>query len=177
LPDDDVGTGARMRFRRLLAIVMMPALFAWAAAEEKENDEQQKPSADYEAEITGKRVNIRSGPGKNFSRILKVNAGYRVVVTGRHDKWLRIRMPAECLLWIWKEYVELDDETNTGTVTADNVNVRVEPKLGADVVGQVDEDARLVVTGDDGDWYEIEPPATTAAWVHSDYVKRVEPEK
>ena len=171
-------TRPQIKFRTWIAFLVMMSLSAWAAAAAKQNNEKDEgPPPAHEAEITGKRVNIRTGPGKNFTRILKVSEGYRVVVTGRRDEWLRIRMPAECLLWIWKDYVKLDDEMNTGTVTADNVNVRIEPKLGADVVGQVDEDARVVVTCDDGDWYEIEPPATISAWVHSDYVKRIEPEK
>lgn len=159
-----------------LTIVVIIALSVWAGAEEEDKNKEE-PFAAYEGEITGKRVNVRSGPGKNFTRVLKVNKGYKVLVTGRHGEWLRIRVPDECLLWIWKDYVKLDEETNTGTVTDDNVNVRIAPKLGADVVGQVDEGSQVAVTGGEGDWYEIKPPPTTSAWVHSDYVKRVEAEE
>jgi len=161
-----------------LAVMILAALCLTAPAEENEDPAaKEKPFDVYEGEVTGKRVNIRSGAGTNYTRLLKVNKGYLVTVTGRHDDWLRIRMPDECFLWIWQDYVSLDTETNVGEVTADNVNVRAEPKLGADVVGQVDKGMCVAVTGDEEDWYEIRPPSTTAAWVHSDLVQRVEPEK
>jgi len=154
-------------------VVMLPAF-----ADDSDNaKEQEKTYQPWVGEITGKRVNIRSGPGTNFTRIARANSGYRVLVIGRNQQWLKIKIPPECLMWIWKSYVDLDPETNIGRVTADNVNVRVAPKLGADVVGQVDEGAQVEVTGGEGDWYEIKPPSTTAAWVHSDYVKAVEPEE
>ena len=167
-----------MKLRTLLAAIILAAFSASAIAEENEDGaKKEKPFPVYEGEIAADRVNIRSGPGTNHARLLKVNKGYQVTVTGRRDDWLRIQVPNECFLWIWRDYVSLDTETNIGKVTADKVNVRVEPKLGAEVVGQVDEGACVVVTGDEGGWYEIRPPSTAAAWVHSDLVQRVEPEK
>lgn len=161
-----------MKFPTIFAVVAAVALFAGAVAEEKKDEKQEKPFPAYEAVVTARRVNIRSGPSTNYTRLMRANPGYRVLVTGEHNDWLRIGMPAECLLWVSKDYVKLDVQTKIGEVTAENVNVRVAPKLGADVVGQVNEGMFLVVTSSEGEWYEVRPPSTTSAWVHRDFVER-----
>ena len=163
-----------MKFRKTAILLAAAALLMPAFGGENEGaKEQEKPFQPYVGEITAKRVYVRSGRGTNFTPIARANTGYRVLVVGQAQEWLKIRMPPECLLWIWKSYVDLDPETKIGKVNADSVNVRVAPELGADVVGQVAEGMQVEVTGGEGDWYEIKPPATTAAWVHSDYVRKV----
>ena len=148
-----------------------------ATGEEANQQPEKEPFAAYEAEITGDRVNIRSGPGQNFTRLMRANEGYRVIVIDQHGEWLRIAMPPECLLWIHSDYMRQQSDSNTGVVTGSRVNVRVGPEPKADVVGQVTRGMAVVITARIGKWYEIRPPSTTSACVHSDFVKRVEPGK
>jgi len=148
-------------------------------------DEEAKPDdgkkADefpaYEGEITAKRVNIRSGPGTNYRSLMRAKQGFGVLVVGEAGDWLKIAVPTECLLWIHKNYVKVSDDGESGTVSADHVNVRMAPEPEADIVGQVNTGAELEVTGGEGEWLEIAAPPTTFAYVHKDYVKRVEPKQ
>jgi len=146
-------------------------------AEEAKPDDGAKKADEfqaYEGEITAKRVNIRSGPSTNYRSLMRAKQGFGVLVVGDAGDWLKIAVPTECLLWIHKNFVKLSDNGESGTVTADKVNVRMAPEPEADIVGQVNTGAELEVTGGEGEWLEIAAPPTTCAYVHKDYVKRVE---
>lgn len=56
-----------------------------------------------------------------------------------------------------------------GTVTASSLRVRKAPSLEAETVGSLGNNARVDVTGTEGDWYQISYRGNTA-YVHSDYV-------
>ena len=58
-----------------------------------------------------------------------------------------------------------------GTVTGDNVNMRVSPGLRSEVVGQLErgQEVRILLT--DGEWCAIIPPMKISAWVSEQYVK------
>ena len=58
-----------------------------------------------------------------------------------------------------------------GTVTGDNVNMRVSPSLRSEVVGQLErgQEVRILLT--DGEWCAIIPPMKMSAWVSKQYVK------
>lgn len=58
---------------------------------------------------------------------------------------------------------------NIGRVTADSLNVRVEAKDGADVIGKVSGGEEIEILGQDGDWYEIEYQGKTG-YVAADYI-------
>jgi N-acetylmuramoyl-L-alanine amidase len=170
-----------MKQRILLAMIAATACGALAIADNRNGDgSEEKKEKDFEAynaRITGDSVNIRSGPGVAYTAVTEADEGYIVLVTGTEGGWTQIRMPYECLLWIHRDYVNLDEDTDIGAVTGDNVNVRIAPRLGTTVVGQVDEGMYLVVTGEDGDWFEIRSPSTASAYVYSDYVERIKVEK
>jgi len=136
------------RYLYQAAIFAVAASFclAYATGEEGNKQPEKETFAAYEAEITGDRVNIRSGPGIAF-------------------------------IWIHSDYVRQQSDSNMGIVTGSRVNVRVGPEPRADVVGQVTRGMAVVITARIGKWYEIRPPSTTSACVHSDFVKRLEPDK
>lgn len=167
----------RYLFQVAIFAVATSFCLAYATGEERNKQPEKETFAAYEAEITGDRVNIRSGPGIAFTRLMRAGKGYCVTVIEQHGDWLRIAMPAECLLWIHGDYVRQQSDSNMGIVTGSRVNVRVGPEPRADVVGQVTRGMAVVITARIGKWYEIRPPSTTSACVHSDFVKRLEPDK
>lgn len=196
-----------MTLSKIIAACFLAAAFGlWALAEEPRKDEQKKdqPAQDqqkkddgkkddskakdegkkdepksepYKAEITAKRVNVRSGPGTNYHSLFKASKGYVVIVRGVEGEWARLQVPAGCLLWIHRDYVDLDEASSTGRVTGDNVNVRIAPVEDADIVGQVSEGVQVCVTGEEGQWYEIKGPDAASLWVHTSYIKRLETDK
>jgi len=148
-------------------------------ADEAKPDDAKKADEfqPYEGEITAKRVNIRSGPSTNYRSLMRAKQGFGVLVVGDAGEWLKIAVPTECLLWIHKNFVKVSDNGESGTVSADHVNVRMAPEAEADIVGQVNTGTELEVTGGEGEWLEIAAPPTTCAYVHKEYVKRVEPKQ
>ena len=140
-----------------------------------EGQQDAKPEFEpYEAEITGSRVNIRSGPSANYRSLLRAKKGFGVLVVGQEGEWTKIAVPNECLLWIKKNYVKVHESGGRGVITGERVNVRMLPEAEADIVGQVTAGTEIEITGGEADWLEIAPPPTTYAYVHKDYLKRVE---
>jgi SH3-like domain-containing protein len=58
-----------------------------------------------------------------------------------------------------------------GIVTADNVNLRAEPNIRAEIVGQVHQDQPVEVIAMDGEWCAIVPPAGISGWISADYLR------
>lgn len=63
------------------------------------------------------------------------------------------------------------DSSAPGIVTADNVNVRAEPNIRSEIVGQVHQDQPVEVIAMDGEWCAIVPPPGLAGWVSAEYLK------
>jgi uncharacterized protein YraI len=58
-----------------------------------------------------------------------------------------------------------------GTVTGDNVNMRISPALRSEVVGQLERGQEVEILLTDGEWCAIIPPMKISAWVSEQYVK------
>jgi len=143
----------------------------------EDGDEKEDEFPVYSAEITGSRVSVRSGPNAGYARLMRAAKGSTVTVIGEEGEWARILVPAQRLLWVHERYVNVDAETKEGTVNADKVNIRINPDPDADVVGQLSKGMIVEVTGGEDEWVEIKPPSTACAYVHKNYLKRIEPEE
>ncbi|HEY1012075.1 MAG TPA: peptidoglycan DD-metalloendopeptidase family protein [Herpetosiphonaceae bacterium] len=56
------------------------------------------------------RTNLRSGPGTNYDRITKVNAGAQLLLLGRHDDWVKVQQDDGKPAWVSREVVTVDPE-------------------------------------------------------------------
>lgn len=56
--------------------------------------------------VKGQNVNVRAGPGINFSIVGQVNQGMNVVVKSAHLDWVSISPPESCSLWVYRPLVE-----------------------------------------------------------------------
>lgn len=52
-------------------------------------------------------VNVRAGPGINFSIVGQLTNGVNVAVRGNYAEWIKIAPPEGCSLWIARQLVEL----------------------------------------------------------------------
>jgi uncharacterized protein YraI len=86
----------------------------------------------YRAVVEGAEAYVRSGPGRNYYPTAKLTAGRRVTVH-RHDPggWYMIAPPKGSFSWIRADYVRKDG-AGRGTLTANNVIVRVGSEFGND---------------------------------------------
>lgn len=135
----------------------------------------------YTAHVTANAVDVRSGPGKNYYPVLKLDRGQAVEVY-RHDPggWYAIRPPEGAFSWVSAEFIE-PGESDVGVVTGDRVAVRVGTDFGdtRDVI-QVRLDrgeqvrileAQEFASGSDArTWYKIAPPAGEFRWVSGRYL-------
>ncbi|MBN1268488.1 MAG: SH3 domain-containing protein [Kiritimatiellae bacterium] len=56
--------------------------------------------------VKTKRLNVRAGPGINYSVVGSLDRATPVAVRGEFGEWLKIAPPASCSLWVSREYVE-----------------------------------------------------------------------
>jgi uncharacterized protein YgiM (DUF1202 family) len=142
-------------------------------AEERPVEGEPAPVFPLAGEIAGDAVNVRSGPGTNYSIIIKLNKGDEVVVLGEEFGWVRIEVPPATFSWVSARFVERGEE-NQGTITANRVNIRAGSGTDFDVLGQVNRGDIVEIVDEVEQWYKIKPPAAAKAWVHSDYISYAE---
>jgi uncharacterized protein YgiM (DUF1202 family) len=134
----------------------------------------------YTAEITGDDVYVRSGPGTNFYRCGKLNAGDKVKVVDKQFSWSRIIPPAGSFSWISMQYVSISPGDSTiGIVTGDNVRVYagsdfVKPLYSTSLQGKLSKGEKVKLLGEQlDDYYKIAPPPFAYLWVSTDFTKPV----
>jgi uncharacterized protein YgiM (DUF1202 family) len=132
--------------------------------------------------VTAHALNVRDCAGircrivRTLARGAKVNIfetrpGFDITGAHRARQWMRIGHDE----WVAGEYVEEEEEEmekKTGTVTANVLNVRVEPAIKARNVGTLRTGAKVFITQEhvkpDGTvWYKI----GFNRWVHGGWVK------
>ena len=136
------------------------------------------PSFPYDAQITGDRVKIRSGPGTNFYHCGFLNKGDRVKVVARQFSWSRIVPPAGCFSWISMQYVKIDPANpGIGIVTGDSVRVYAgsdyrKPLYSNTRQGMLDTDEKVKLLGEQMDgYYKIACPSFAYLWVSTQYTR------
>ncbi len=168
---------------KLFAIVILICLVSVGFAQEPATttsgtDEAGTPSFPYMAEITGDRVNVRSGPGTNFYDCGKLNKGDKVKVIGRQFSWARVVPPAGSFSWISIQYVSIDpDNATVGSVTGDRIRVYagsdfVKTLYSKTLQGKLDKGDKVKLLGEQlDDYYKIAPPSFAYLWVSINFTK------
>jgi len=57
-------------------------------------------------EVTGNRVNYRSGPGLSYARLGQFDKGEKIAVAEELGKWIKFPMPPTARLWVFSDYLE-----------------------------------------------------------------------
>ncbi|MFC1668637.1 SH3 domain-containing protein [Chlamydiota bacterium] len=115
-------------------------------------------------EVTGIRVNLRSGNNINFEILCQKNKGDLVIVLDEHAGWYKLQPTEDMFLWIHKDFVEL------GIVTAYSVNVRSGPGTQYSINCQAEKADKLDIVGEVDQWYKIKAPNNASGWIHSDLI-------
>jgi hypothetical protein len=133
----------------------------------------------YTAEVVGRDVYIRALPGTNEYAVGKISAPARVTVIRRAGEWVKILPPPGVFSIISKQYVQLDADGVTGTVTGNSVRVRAGTDLrnmGSitkhwAVQHHLNKGDRVEVIGQGSDFYKIRPTGKAAVWMSARYVR------
>lgn len=157
--------------RKLCWLVVGVGLFAGVSAAQ---DDASIPATAYQT------VNVRSGPGTYYEIVGRLTAGDDVLVDGRAESdamWLHIVMSDGHLGWVSAFVLLLEGDVMTLPVFTDGtsieaapddpvlviaigrVNVRTEPTLMADVVGQMEVESSAVAiarSNAENDWLYVQ---------------------
>ena len=123
--------------------------------------------------VTGDQLNIRSGPGTGYASVGSMNYGDRVTIleqfTYNGTTWGCTKNG-----WISMTYVYVDgtenDDSQFGTITGDQLNIRSGPGTGYDSVGTLNSGDEVtilfILKVGDKSWGNI-----SKGWISMDYVE------
>lgn len=129
-----------------------------------------------EAVVKAARVNVRGQPTTGSEVVTQLKQGEKITVLeeivhpkpgkGEPAKWLRIALPSNTPVWVSTLFL-----TN-GTVAVSRLNIRSGPGENFSVIGRVPKGTTVKELRRNGDWLEIEAPASTFAYLAADLVVR-----
>lgn len=138
--------------------------------------------------VTTRFLNVRSGPGTNFSTIGRLYSGESVPLVGRNGagSWLQVRLGNQ-KGWVSAHYISAPADIITGLpvtdtydiptdpvgyVTSYRLNVRSAPGLNQPIVGYLwrGEQVPLVGRNTDSTWLEVRLGAQGKGWVAAQYI-------
>ncbi len=146
-----------------------------------DTSEAAVPDFPYIAQITGDDVYIRSGPGTNHYPCGKLSKTDTVTVVDTQFSWSCIIPPPGSFSWISKQYVRLDPANPAkGIVTGDFVRVWAGSADGNPIHSRTmqfklnkEDQVRLLVGQEQGDYYKIAPPLNAYLWVSTQYTRPI----
>lgn len=129
-----------------------------------------------EAVVKAARINVRGQPTTGSEIVTQLKQGERITVLeeivhpkpGKDEpaKWLRIALPSNTPVWVNTHFL-----TN-GAVVVPKLNIRSGPGENFSVIGRVPKGTTVKELRRNGDWLEIEAPASTFAYIAADLVIR-----
>ncbi|MEN6461157.1 MAG: N-acetylmuramoyl-L-alanine amidase [Syntrophomonas sp.] len=126
--------------------------------------------------ITGSTINVRSGPGINFSLVSSLTKDTRVEILEKSNDWVKIKS-GSLTGWIYESLINIDKVDVQMQVIERTVNLRSGPGTAYSQVGQVVKGDILILDDVEGEWYKVKIPSDTIAFVRSDLVSKVDAEE
>ena len=132
----------------------------------------------------GSAINVRSGPGTDYSRVTMVAEGKRVAILDRDGNWYRVSFDGTTG-YILSDYVAADGsgtpakttpaktvDTSVGNATVsggDTINVRSGPGTNYSRVARVSQGKRVTLLAKADDWLKVSFDSTTG-YILGDYL-------
>ena len=125
-------------------------------------------------EINTDRVNLRTGPSRDYRILRKLEPREKVVVKAEKGDWYEVTVPAGFTCFVLEELL---DRTDPGAITVvePRVNLRPTPSTRYFPAGQVRRGETVTALETTDGWTEIVPPERVSAWVAKTYVDIVGP--
>ena len=124
-------------------------------------------------------VNVRTGPGTNYSKIGALSKGDKVTKVGATGNWTIINWGSAGTAYVSSSYLTASSgssgssgsSSSSGTTMAAtaNVNVRTGPGTNYSILGFLTKGTTITKTGTSGNWTKVVYNGTTA-YVHSAYL-------
>ncbi|MCG1021560.1 SH3 domain-containing protein [Sutcliffiella horikoshii] len=112
-------------------------------------------------------VNVREGPGTNYTRITTVTMGQKFEVLTYKNEWYQIQLNATQSGWIAGWLVTPETSYKNAISLTKNLEVRSGASPKSSVIATLDKDQKVLVKREVSGWYEIVTSALTG-WVYKD---------
>jgi len=158
----------------LLAVVGLAVMSAGVYAQDVKGGEEkvafEKKSYPYEGEVTVERLNVRMFPKNDQTSIITsvLGLGEKVTVLAEKDEYYQILPPKNSTVWVTAKNIKRDGDK--GVATANEIPVRLDSRVNADVLCTLKEGDAVKVTGEHMGWLKIEAPAAVKYFVGKKYV-------
>lgn len=137
---------------------------------------EKAASSNSQAIITTDGLRVRKGPGTSYGVLGTIQKGTAYKVMSTEGSWVKIQTPYGDG-WVANEFVQYSgsqkknssSSSQTGTITANSLNVRNKPSLNSDVIGKLNSGETVAVISQNDSWTEISFSGN-AGWISSQYI-------
>lgn len=133
-----------------------------------------KAYADSTITVNVSALNVRSGPGTDYSKIGMVYKGNSLTVIETNNMWYHVKLNNGLKGWVYSSYVKqsfsTDTTYNTGTVNVSAVNVRSGPGNGYSIKKVASYKTKVKLLNKSGGWYNVKLSSGTTGWIYKKYI-------
>lgn len=138
------------------------------------------------AQATSSDLNVRDGPGTDYVRMTRVDAGESVDLLSRSGSWFQVETPDGTQGWIDSTYLTLQpgviervpettdvppvDPERRGRVTDTGINLRTGPGTKYPSLEKLTADTSLTLLARYDAWYKVQTAGGTTGWVSGDFI-------
>src|SRR5258706_725043 len=158
----------------LLSVAALAVMSAVGFAQDVKGGEEkvafEKKSFPFEGEVSVERLNVRMFPKNDQTSIITsvLGLGEKVTVLAEKDEYFQILPPKGSQVWVTSKNVKREGEV--GTATANEIPVRLDSRVNADVLCTLKEGETVKVLGEHMGWLKVEAPAGVKYYVGKKYV-------
>jgi uncharacterized protein YgiM (DUF1202 family) len=159
----------------LASVAALAVVSAGGYAQDLKSGEQkvafEKRSFPFEGEVSVERLNVRLFPKADQTSIITsvLALGDKVTVVSEKDEYFQILPPKGSTVWVFGKNVKREGEK--AVVTANDVPVRLDSRVNADILCVLKEGDPLKIAGEHMGWLKVEAPAVVKYFVGRKYIR------
>ena len=120
--------------------------------------------------VSGTRVNVRVGPNTSTQAFSELHSGEYIRAKAASQKdWLEMEWPKNVPAWVLKSSITSTD-AKAGTVRGGKARLMGLGSNNAPEIAVLEHGAHVSIVGETGDWFQVQPPAATRAYVSAKFV-------
>lgn len=122
--------------------------------------------------IKGEKVNLRSGPGKNYSIKWEYGAGFPVEIIERNKNWVKVKDFENDTGWVHKSFLSTEPHMiiKANKNTEEKINIRKGPGSEHAIVGKAHYGVVLKTLQHQNDWVELQHESGLKGWISSSFL-------
>ena len=122
----------------------------------------------FKGKINANNVKLRAGYNKNFTSLKNLKKGDDVIVLDKYFCWYQVKLPDDVNCYVSKKYI-----SDSGFVTANQLNIRAGAGEKQHVLGKLKKGESVFIITSVDDWYKVRPPEGASGWIYEDYLDKI----